>query len=418
MLLKGATLVTKRIPTMPKKAGFASPQASSIFTARRALQNKGGAGLQARAVSNFSSTRITWKRIAFAVKLTRFPILVTAIYTLGYQNGVVETVRNPLKIQQGTFEEICASFGVTDGKEISIVAEKAKQRAFSRIGSIRGSKEDVDPRVTKIANVGREIIRVAQKFVREELSKATANAKASLKDKEDELTEIEYIRLLNGDQKVQEWTNALELIEGYTVDGAQDWQYVLINTPVPNAFVSEMLPQRFFVTTGLFEEFVKNDDELAMILGHEISHLILGHNSRSNFVEFMFRGLEITLLMLDPTEGMLSLLIASFLGSSREAIVASFSRSNETEADQLGCQLAALACFDTARGSNAFKKMRKYDESNGGGRNNLMSSHPASDERYLFVQELAREENYSKHSYCKTLSRRIGRAIKIVRERK
>ena len=82
----------------------------------------------------------------------------------------------------------------------------------------------------------------------------------------------------------------------------------LLNTYVkPNAFVSEILPQKIFVTTGLFDKFVNNDDELAMILGHEVSHLIMGHFSVSSFYESMIRGAEILVLMLDPTEGLVSL---------------------------------------------------------------------------------------------------------------
>jgi len=75
----------------------------------------------------------------------------------------------------------------------------------------------------------------------------------------------------------------------------------------PNAFVSEMLPKKIFVTTGLFDQFVKNDDELAIILGHEISHLIKGHCSKASGFESIIRGVEILVLMLDPTEGLLSI---------------------------------------------------------------------------------------------------------------
>ena len=79
------------------------------------------------------------------------------------------------------------------------------------------------------------------------------------------------------------------------------------NRVKPNAFVSEMLPQKIFVTTGLFDKFVNNDDELALILGHEVSHLIKGHLSTSSYMESWIRGAEILVLMLDPTEGLLSL---------------------------------------------------------------------------------------------------------------
>lgn len=382
------------------------------FTTRKILQKEASEGVKARTVAGTSESSRSWKRIALFVKVTRIPILITAVYTLGYQNGVVETVRNPFKIQQGTFEEICASLGVTNGSQVSILGEKAADLRLSRIGWMRGYEEmPQDKRAEKVAEIGREIIRAARMYVRDQLNEAMRMARQELQVDEENLTKAEFIRKLNENEDVMQWTHALERIEGFSVDGVRNWQYIVIDTPVPNAFVSEMLPQRFFVTTGLFQEFVSNDDELAMILGHEISHLIKGHNSQRNLVEFLFRGLEITLLMLDPTEGMLSLMVASFLGSSREALVAAHSRSNETEADELGCRLAAMACFNTSRGAKVFQRMAQYDESNGGSRNDLMASHPASAGRYEFVKQLAMEEKYEKYSHCQTLAKRVRRAL-------
>jgi Zn-dependent protease with chaperone function len=398
----------------PQSFVASSRQSFVTFGVRRPVPKEGGLGLQARTVSSAKGSSQNWRRLALFVKATRVPILLTALYTLGYQNGVVETVRNPLKIQQGTFEEICASFGVTHGNQVSIVGDKAKDPRLSRIGWMRGYEErDIDKQTEKVAAIGREIIQAARQYVRKQLGEATRLAREELKVEEDELSKVDFIRKLNENEDVKTWTQALERIEGFSVDGIENWQYVVIDTSVPNAFVSEMLPQRFFVTTGLFAEFVNNDDELAMILGHEISHLIMGHNSKSNVIEFLFRGLEITLLMLDPTEGMFSLMVASFLASSRDAMVAAHSRSNETEADELGCQLAAMACFDTLRGSKVFLKMNQFEEAQGGAKNNLMSSHPASEGRYEFVKQLSEDENLSKYSYCNTLGKQLKRAYAI-----
>jgi len=378
-----------------------------------------GSGEGLSSLSVFKSSR-RWKQLAFLVKATRIPILVGAIYSLGYQNGIVETIRNPVKIQEGTFEEVCASYGVTDGSQISIQTEKAKPMSLKRIGWMRGYEEAENNKYSeRVAVIGKQIIQVARTYVRQELAKATLAARAKLKIDEETtaLSKAQIIRMLNEDKDVEEWTQALERIEGFTLNGIENWQYVVIESPVPNAFVSEMLPQRFFVTTGLFSEFVANDHELAMILGHEISHLIHGDNSRRNIFEFLFRGLEITLLMLDPTEGMLSLAVASFLGSSRDALVAAFFRSTETEADELGCQLAAMACFDTRRGAKVFDKMRQCDEANGHGRSSLLSSHPASGDRFAFVQKLSEDESLSKYKTCNTFGKKLNRAITHVSEK-
>ena len=105
--------------------------------------------------------------------------------------------------------------------------------------------------------------------------------------------------------------------------------------------------------------------------------------------------------------------IASFLSSSRGALVAAFSRTHETEADELGCRLAAMSCYDTKRGIEVFRKMQEAADSDGtASKQNLMSSHPPSQERYENLKMLAETQNFSEYSYCNTLQKRITRAFK------
>ena len=105
--------------------------------------------------------------------------------------------------------------------------------------------------------------------------------------------------------------------------------------------------------------------------------------------------------------------VASFLSSSRQAVVAAFSRSHETEADELGCRLAAMSCYDTRRGAEVFRKMQEVAIDNGSAsKQNFMSSHPPSQERYDNLQMLVETQNYSEYSCCNTLRKRIARAFK------
>jgi len=102
--------------------------------------------------------------------------------------------------------------------------------------------------------------------------------------------------------------------------------------------------------------------------------------------------------------------VASFLSSSRDAVIAAFSRSHETEADELGCKLAAMACFDTRKGANVFRRMQDDQLADGTASNqNLMASHPPSKERYEALQILVETQNCSEYSHCNTLRRRIRR---------
>lgn len=375
----------------------------------------GGKGLLPQTTPVKKESVITLTRIAYAVKLVRFPFLLVAISSIGYQRGVTDAIRNPMKLQQGAFEAMLKEFSVGSSDEVEIVTERGVRSRFdSPLGSLGSGKvKTKDPRSEKIAVVGREILKSAQKYVRKNFEEAVEKAKDKITKDNIYIKDQQLAKLLNEDSEVEFWVAALENVEGASLEGIQNWSYVLISSPIPNAFVSEILPQKIFVTTGLFDKFVKNDDELAMILGHEVSHLIEGHFSVSSYAESWIRGAEILVLMLDPTEGLLSLGIASFLSSSREALVAAFSRTHETEADELGCKLAAMSCYDTKRGIEVFRKMQEAAESDGtASKQNLMSSHPPSQERYENLKMLAETQNFSEYSYCNTLQKRITRAFK------
>lgn len=117
-------------------------------------------------------------------------------------------------------------------------------------------------------------------------------------------------------------------------------------------------------------------------------------------------GVRLTFVFLSQSTG-----VAGFLASSREALVAAHSRSNETEADNIGCQLAAMCCYDTKRGAEVFRKMQEAEAEAGKSQHGLLSSHPASQERYEALKTMAETNNYDQFSYCNTLRRRIARAL-------
>jgi len=355
------------------------------------------------------SSTITLSRLAKAVKIVRLPFLLIGISTVGYQRGVTDAIRNPLKLQQGAFEAMLLEYGVDSDDEVEIVTERG---VASRLDSPLRNKHVRDPRAERIRKVGRKILQSTQKYVRDNLEEAIFQARERIKKEETFIKENALAKKLKEDSEVKYWVAALEHIEGYNLEGIDNWSFILISSPIPNAFVSEILPQKIFVTSGLFEQFVKNDDELAIILGHEVSHLIKGHFSEASLFEAIIRGAEILLLMLDPTEGLLSIGMVSFLSTTREAIVAAYSRGHETEADELGCRLAAMSCYDTRHGIEVFRKMQDAAIENGtASKQNLISSHPPSQERYDNMLSLVETQNFSEYSYCTTLRKRIARAF-------
>ena len=270
------------------------------FNRRKAVQ--GGAGIKAQTVGIQKETTSRVNQLARIFKYSRIPFLIVAIYGLGYQQGVIDTVRNPKKLQESLFESICWEIGIQDKEEIDIISERMPYNVAPRprglLRSDYGAAPDPngstghDKRTMLVAGVGRDIIRAARKFIRSKLDESKANAREEVLKQHftKKLDPQDLQKMILEDQTVRMWEEAAMRIEGEGADGIKNWEFVLLATPIPNAFVTEMLPQKVFVTTGLFEEFVDNTDELALILGHEISHLIMGHGSKASFTTYMLRG--------------------------------------------------------------------------------------------------------------------------------
>ena len=99
--------------------------------------------------------------------------------------------------------------------------------------------------------------------------------------------------------------------------------------------------------------------------------------------------------------------------------MASFSRENESEADELGLKLAAMACYDTKKGAEVMKKMHDHQVGLAGepSRNShllqLLDTHPPSMDRYVKILKQSETENADKygHSHCASVQRRMLQAV-------
>jgi len=84
------------------------------------------------------------------------------------------------------------------------------------------------------------------------------------------------------------------------------------------------------------------------------------------------------------------------------------SRSNETEADETGLKIAALACFNTHKGPNVFKKLAKVVEEHGGECvAHWDDSHPLPLDREESLAKMSASINCDNTSSCKTTLQRF-----------
>lgn len=147
---------------------------------------------------------------------------------------VTDAIRNPLKLQQGAFEAMLTEFAVDSTDEVEIVTERGVRSRFDTpLGSLRrGKVKTNDPRSEKIAIVGREILKSAQTYVRTNFEEAVEKAKTRITKDGHYLKDRELIKLLNEDSEVKFWVAALEHVEGASLEGIQNWSYVLISSPI------------------------------------------------------------------------------------------------------------------------------------------------------------------------------------------
>jgi len=104
-----------------------------------------------------------------------------------------------------------------------------------------------------------------------------------------------------------------------------------------------------FISTGLIG-YVTNDDQLGILLSHEMAHALLQHDlekiSWAMLMQTLWQGVTNVLLSFTPTD-----LAHKVVDATRDKILdvianLPYGRLLEREADQLGLQLAARACFD------------------------------------------------------------------------
>ena len=129
-----------------------------------------------------------------------------------------------------------------------------------------------------------------------------------------------------------------------------------------------MLPRKVFCNVGLLELFCKNDDQLAAILGYELSHVMMNHSEQSLAIEILQQAFTLVLISMLDFTGLFTFLFeaGSLLINVGQWLPKHFSREHEREADALA-HSAAKACYDPAAMKHAFENMLELEQKLSGG---------------------------------------------------
>lgn len=141
-----------------------------------------------------------------------------------------------------------------------------------------------------------------------------------------------------------------------------DWDIELFDNPDANAFA--LAGGKIGVYTGIFD-LIKNEDELAVIIGHEIAHITKAHSKKDvNRKIILGAGAAaVTAATRDENPNSqasiqtMTKLISSF------GLNLPFERLQETEADREGLRLMAKAGFNPLASLDFWKKMEQQNDS-------------------------------------------------------
>lgn len=184
-------------------------------------------------------------------------------------------------------------------------------------------------------------------------------------------------------------TNAYLKQNGYqSMLASLNWEFNVVDSKQINAFC--MPGGKIVVYTGLLNlvgNSTHSDDELAAVMGHELSHALAKHaNERISNQMLLQAGGQILGATVGARSQTLNLLINQVYGiGAQVGVMLPFGRKQEYEADKMGLVLMAMAGYDPRYAVNFWQKM---SASKGGKQQNeLMSTHPSDENRIRAIQE-------------------------------
>jgi len=152
------------------------------------------------------------------------------------------------------------------------------------------------------------------------------------------------------------------------------WEVNLIGSNQLNAWCMPGGKIAFY--TGILDQLKLTDDEVAMIMGHEMAHALREH-ARERMAKSKATGLGLSVASQLLGLGQLGD-VAANMGT--QLLTLKYSRDDETEADLVGLEIAARGGFKPEASVQLWKKMLSATGS-GKGQPGFLSTHPSGNNR-------------------------------------
>ncbi|HOX27641.1 MAG TPA: M48 family metalloprotease [bacterium] len=184
---------------------------------------------------------------------------------------------------------------------------------------------------------------------------------------------IRYYGLVENDAEIQRMQAVGERIISICGRKNIEYHFYILDTDIINAFA---LPGGYvFMTKGIMD-FVDDDDELASVMAHEITHVVRRHGV-SIYKKEMKNAL-INFLVLVLTRDPNAVMAGQMVEQERADI---FGRTAENEADSFGLEYVVKAGYNPDSFISFFEKMKQYDSHRPNLLEDYFDSHPPMEER-------------------------------------
>ncbi len=183
------------------------------------------------------------------------------------------------------------------------------------------------------------------------------------------------------------------------------WEFNVVDDPSVNAFC--MPGGKVVVYTGILK-VTQNEDALAVVMGHEIAHA-LAHHGNERVSQGLVSQVGLTALdvaMAQKPQQTRELIMMAAGAATQVGVLLPFSRKHESEADEIGLYLTAMAGYNPAEAAPFWERMGKV----GGGARPpaFLSTHPDPTKRSQRLRELVPKARAYGQKYPAKGSSKVG----------
>jgi predicted Zn-dependent protease len=164
-----------------------------------------------------------------------------------------------------------------------------------------------------------------------------------------------------------------------------EWEFNLIDSKQVNAWA--MPGGKVVVYSGILPVAL-NETGLAVIMGHEIAHVVADHGNErmSQGLIFQFGGMALSTALSSKPQQTRELWMQVYGAGAQYGVMLPYSRLHESEADHLGLIFMAMAGYDPRSAVDFWKRMAKVKS--GQAPPEFLSTHPSDERRIHDIRNL------------------------------